>query len=429
VETLIISLFAISCLYGVLRPHWAFAMIVTLFPIEQLLQAGAPALKSGALGNQAVNYLVGLVGLGSSWVTFVGRDRSFAGLANGVSITVLLALLWATTSLLWSLDRAGGLDMTLSTWPYFFLRIVIGTYLIANSDDLNKAVKSVLILGSVVAVLILINPAFSVQWGRLGVVEGGKMSSNPLALGELGGTLFLFAAVYRQQHSSPWMSVLRLVAAVIGLLIAVQSGARGQLFLSVFTAAIFFPFAAPIRNVSSAGLSVIGIAAILGLALLISNIVLEGVAAKRFSSEELLHGQSSFSQRWGNVQLLADAWLSRPEAMILGLGYFSFNALSSGEAYSHVVAADFVFELGLPGAVLLIAFACTTLGNCIALVHIAKESTLIRPAIMVLVAYVCFLVLLANKQGDLWGSTGLFMASSLVARLAFRLRIEGAAES
>ncbi len=427
-ELLIVSLFAISCLYGVTRPYWAFAMIVVLFPIEQLLQAGAPILKSGAFGNAAVNYLVGLVGLGAALVTFLRRDRSFAGLANGVSVTVLLTLLWATTSLIWSLDRPGGLDMTLSNWPYFFLRIVIGSYLIASLDDLNKAIKSVLIMGTVVAVLILINPAFSVQWGRLGVIEGGKMSTNPLALGELGGTLFLFATVFRQQRSSAWMSTIRLAAAVIGLLIAVQSGARGQLFLTVFTAAVFYPFAAPLRNASSTGLSIIGVVAIVGLALLISNFVLEGVAAKRFSSEELLYGQSSFSQRWGNVQLLADAWLSRPESMLLGLGYFSFNALSGGEAYSHVVVADFIFELGLPGAVLLVCFVIATFGSCMRLVHFAKLSTLARPSIMVLVAYVSFLVLLSNKQGDLWGSTGLFMSASLVARLAFRLQPECAAE-
>ena len=420
-EWVIIGLFAVSCLYGIIRPNWAVAMIVILFPIEQLLQAGAPSLRSSALGSQAVNYIVGVVGLGAGLITVLRGARPFVGLFNGISVPVTITLAWATASLLWSQDRAGGVDMTLNSWPYYFLRVLIGSFLITSVADLRSAVRSIMVLGSIVAILILANPGFTTQWGRLGIVEGGKMSSNPLALGELGGTLVLCGMLFRDQGSGLLVNAIRITAVSAGLVIAIQSGARGQVFLAVATAALFFPVAAPLGSARSAAVAVIGAAAIVVIAMFAADFLLEGVAAKRFSSEEMLYGQSSFMQRWGNVRLLYEGWVSRPELMLLGLGYFSFNALSGGEAYSHVVVADFVFELGLPGAVLLIWFVYACTRDSFALFFSARGSPIDRPAVAVLVALVVYLVLLANKQGDLWGSTGLFMVASMVGRLVVRI--------
>jgi hypothetical protein len=423
VEWVLIGLFALSCLYGLARPYWAVAMIVLVFPIEQLLQAGAPSLRTGAFGNQTINYLVGIVGLGSGFVTLLRGWRPFFGLLNGTLVCISITLIWATISLLWSQDRSGGLDMMLASWPYYFLRVLIGSFLITSIADLRKALWSLMVLGAVVAILILANPNFTAQWGRLGIVEGGKMSSNPLALGELGGILLLCGMLLRERETSALIGVIRVTAVIAGLVIAIQSGARGQVFLAVATAAFFFPIAAPFGSARSAVIAALGAGTIIVIAMFAAGFLLEGVAAKRFSSDEMLYGQSSFMQRWGNVQLLYGEWSSRPELMVLGLGYFSFNALSGGEAYSHVVVADFAFELGLPGLLLLVWFLIALFRNGLALFSAAKNSTSDRPAVTSLIALVVYFVLLANKQGDLWGSTSLFMVASILGRLVMRVGV------
>ncbi len=422
-EWVLIGLFALSCLFGVVRPYWGLAMIVLLFPIEQLLQAGAPSLRTGVLGNQTVNYVVGIMGLGSGFVTVLRGWRPFFGLLNGTLVCISITLIWATISLLWSQDRSGGLDMMLVSWPLYVLRVLVGSFLITSIADLRKSLWSIMVLGSVVAILILANPNFTTQWGRLGIVEGGKMSSNTLALGELGGIVILCGALLRERQTSALIGVIRITAVVVGLVMAIQSGARGQVFLAVGTAAFFFPVASPIGSARSAVTAALGAGAIIVIALFAADFLLDGIAAKRFSSAEMIYGQSGFAQRWGNVQLLYGEWISRPELMVLGLGYNTFNAISGGEAYSHVVVADFAFELGLPGVVLLVWLFIALIRSGLALFAATRYSASDRPAVTVLIALVVYFVLLANKQGDLWGSTSLFMTASIVGRLVMRVGV------
>jgi hypothetical protein len=422
-DLLLATLFAVSCLFGVKNPRWMVAMIMLLYPIEQLLQAGAPFLRSGAAGGQVVNYVVGVASIGSALVVSRSSERPFMGLLNTATVTVTLLLLWATISLLWSLDRVGGLDMTLANWPYYFLRILIASFLITSVGDLRGLWLSVLTLGSTLCVLILVNPGFTSQWGRLGIVEGGKMSSNPLALGDLGALVFLSAVLFRAHGLGRWFDVVRFMAAILGIVVALQSGARGQVFLSFAIAFAGFPLALRLRNVQGFAVTVVGLLAIAAILPFFMSQLLEGVAAKRFSYDELLEGDSSATERWQNVRALFDAWSMRPQAFFVGIGYFSFGVIGGGAVYSHVIVADLVFELGIPGVVALVVLSWSTFVACKTLFMDHAGDPVERNSVAILIAVTSLFYLLANKQGDLWGSTGLFMLMAIVGRLKSRAEL------
>ena len=76
----------------------------------------------------------------------------------------------------------------------------------------------------------------------------------------------------------------------------------------------------PIGSARSADIAALGAGAIIVTALFAVDFLLDGVAAKRFSSYEMAYGQGGFAQRRGNVQLLHGEWSSRPGLMVLGLG-------------------------------------------------------------------------------------------------------------
>ncbi len=88
-----------------------------------------------------------------------------------------------------------------------------------------------------------------------------------------------------------------------------------------------------------------------------------------------------------------------------------------------MVVADCAFELGLPGVVLVVSFLIALIRNGLVLFSAARDPVSDRPVATVLIALAVYFVLLVNKQGDLWGSTSLFMTASIVGRLVMRIGV------
>ena len=53
-ELLFILAFVGLCVISAFRPPWAFALVLLMYPLEQVMQAHCPALRSG-FAAQAVN--------------------------------------------------------------------------------------------------------------------------------------------------------------------------------------------------------------------------------------------------------------------------------------------------------------------------------------------------------------------------------------
>jgi hypothetical protein len=406
------------------RPAFAAVLLVHLFAIEQVLQSIAPFLRSTPIGNQLLNYVVAGVTAVAATVYLKRKPDAIQGLFNPTLLVITALLAWSVITVSWSPGRDAGLQMLLIRWPYYFVVVVLGSFLIGDTDDLLEFLQGLIIVGAALCGFILVSPEFESQYGRLGIVEGGKMASNPLALGELGGVVVVCGALLRRSNFGSFGVPIRLIALGVGIATAVKSGSRGQLLFSTAVATVAFPFVARVRNVSGFILSVAGAGAIVLAVVFLGSTLLEGFAAKRFTVDSLLYGSSSTAERASNVVELAKAWASSPVGPLIGLGYYSFSSLGLGIDYSHVVAADMLFELGLPGAALYVTLLVLGFRSCRELFRRSGDDDLQRAVSGTFVALIAFYFLLSNKQGDLWGIVTLFMLASVAHRVRARQSLQ-----
>jgi hypothetical protein len=113
-----------------------------------------------------------------------------------------------------------------------------------------------------------------------------------------------------------------------------------------------------------------------------------------------------------------------PSAWIFGLGFNAFSAVCNdlGQGYSHATFADVLCELGIPAFGVLLAILWITFGSGRSLFRRFKDHPGDRAVIATLLAMVIYQVLIANKEGNLWGSLNLFMYCIVVTRLEVRTR-------
>lgn len=426
-EFAFLAAFATCCVVCVVRPPLAFALVVLMFPIEQVVQAHAPRLISSAIGIQAVNYGIGVTAALAAARVILTRPGGTARWMNMATVSALGMLVWAAITLLWSPGREQGIEAVIGNWPYLILLVIFAPLLLSDVDDLRTSVQALLVLGMVLCAVVVMSPEFTSKYGRLGYTIASGVRSNPLAIGELGGVVLLVAATIRGTTLLGFpLLPLRIAAALLGVLVAIKSGSRGQLVFAVIVAVLCVPVATPIRNVGA----FISSAIVIGVTLLVLDFVisnqLQSYEAQRFSGEAVLYGDSSAFGRLRNVTALAGEWIRNPVAIVLGLGYNSFSSMSfaAGQPYSHVMFADALFELGLPGFALLVAglTASLTAGAGLWRVHASDRTT--RAAVAVLIGLLAYQVLLVNKQGAIWGVPMFFTFEAVLTRLWLRERDE-----
>lgn len=413
------------CAVCALRPPLAFALVVLMFPMEQVIQAHAPGLISSAFGIKAVNYGVGLTAVLAAAKACLTRPNGFSRWMNGATVSAVCLLAWAAISLLWSPGRTEGLEVVVGNVPYLVLFVLVAPLLLSDLEDLRISQQATLVIGMALCAIIVVSPEFTSRDGRLGYAVASGVRSNPLAIGELGGVVLLVAATMRGTTLLGFpLLPLRVAAAILGVLVAIKSGSRGQLAFALGVAILFVPVSAPVRNVGA----FISSAIIVGVTVLVVDFVistqLQGTEARRFSGEALLYGDSSAFGRVNNVLALAAEWIRNPLAILIGLGYYAFSTLpaSGGQPYSHVMFADALFELGLPGVALTAAGLVVSGLSTLRLFRAYSSERVLRATVAVVGGMLVYQVLLANKQGTMWGVHMLFMLQAAVTRIWLRER-------
>lgn len=411
-------LFAASILLAVRLPPLAAALTILMIPLEQVVQGAAPALRAGA-GGQLVNYLIGGTCLLSTGLAVLRTPDRASRIVTSTLVLTLALYLWATVSLIWSPGRQAGLEMVTWGTPYLGVTILLAPILIKDVEEYAAFNRWVVVIGTLIILGYLSNPVFEMKLGRLTMSLGGGMVSSALAVGELGGTVLVSAALARGGEFGLLGNMIRFSATIAAIALAIMSGSRGQFFFAILIVVLFIPAAAPILNVrrfvgTALAITFIGIAAYLAM-----GFILEGFAAKRFDTEQLLYGSSSASGRIRNSMLLLEAWLQDPKAPLLGLGYNAFSALPGafGEPYSHVMMADAIFELGLVGLVLTLVGLYIPVMAGIRLFRRHVANPVHRAAIATLLAQITYQFLLTNKQGSLWGVPVIFFYLLAAARM------------
>jgi len=415
--TMTLPLFLLACIRAIMRPGFALALVASMFAIKQLMQSSIPWLATSSAGSVAINFAVLGVSVAALLLRFARHENRRADRFNPTLISAVALYSWSVVTCAWTPSTAA-MEWVGIGLPYFVLLILIAPLLVTSWQDAYRFHQALLWIGIPAALLILVSPDFTTKYGRLGLEIGGGRT-NPLALGEFGGLLFIAAALWRKPGTVTLL--FRIAALVLGAALAIRSGSRGQFLYAVVIGIAFFPLAAPVRNVrvfllTAAGVLVIGFLATQLVELLLDN----PLESKRFTIEEMFFGRSSASGRFANVMVLFDAWISRPLAPIVGLGYNAFEYYSgtAGEPYSHVIFADAIFELGLPGAVLMGIFIVTSTRSAIGLFRCSSEDLDRRSSAAMLIAWFAYEALLANKQGAFWVMPMMFPAGIALSQLA-----------
>lgn len=408
---------------GLIRPIWALAVIMSMFPIEQCFQGNASIfIERSTLTNLMV---AGVVAVAMVRLFLSGRLVVQRWLTPTLFLTTLLYA-WAATSYIWTFSPEWLAEYIKEALPYVLLIVYGGSLLVSSIDDISELRTSLMVVGSLVSVLLIINPNFQFFAGRYMLRLNATTWSNALAIGTLGAVLMLCAVLAPPSTGIRRLPILRIGAFIAGLGLAFLSGSRGQVMFAIFCGIIYYPLARQMKSFRNFAALVAGVV-LIGIGVVAVRSFFVGAENEaRWSAESLLFGGEG---RIENVTDLANQYLRRPAFWAIGLGCLAFHDLptTSGDPYSHVLVADLLFELGLPGVILFSIIAILTIVNAVRLFRLVSHDPVRRANATLLIALVTFEFMLANKAGQLWGQTGFFLSCALIARMSLLERDRAAA--
>lgn len=411
----IITLIVLAVIFtvAIFRPAWTVAVVLTMFPIEQALQASSGIFRDrGSLANMAVGITVIL----SLLFSLVRGRLVLRSIVSPPMILTTTLYCWAGLSYFWTFSPEWLAEYMRWTAPYIVVIIGGAPLLISGFRDLRELRIALLIVGTIVAVLILTNPNFQYVYGRLMVNVDSDSRTNPLAIGALGGLLVLLALLGPAKESRTAILVLRMAAFVIGLALGFGSGSRGEVIAAVVAGFIFLPMSRRVANPVQFITTVAIGAAFLGGVFLVRSYVVSPDNEERWSLDSLAYGSGG---RLDNVIDIAGFYLQRPMNWFQGLGSVAFHDLPSrtGDPYTHVLLADIVFELGVPGITLFGAIVYVAVLNSRRLFKAVRDNNEARALVTLLSAFSLYEFIIANKAGLIWAQYDLFFGLCVLGRL------------
>ena len=416
-----LPLFLLICVAALASAEWALVLVTLMFGVEQSLQTSSPTfLERSWLANVIVALVCGL--------TALRKVVSYPGTMQGYFTPVWMGILglyaWSAISLVWTPSFASASEIITSNFPYFLLFILVAPCLLDNMTSVGRFARGVLYSGIFVVLTLVANPEFGTWSGRMGLVVGGKLITNPLAIGELGGTLLILAALLRTGPAPALLATARIAAFIMGAVLAIQSGSRGQLVFAVLIAIAFYPVSKRLKSVFAFLGTAVGVAVIAAGVLLLAQNLLVGFAAQRWEAGAL---EGGFQQRMANAGELLAEFVRSPMAWFLGLGanaFSSLNAVAAKDVYVHNMPTEILAELGIPMLVLFVALVVTTARAGYRLFQRYAEHPVERASLSVLLALGAYQFCLINKQGNLWANGMLFLYMLLITRIEIRTRDE-----
>ncbi len=417
----IVTLVLIGLAYciAIVRPAWAVAVVLTMFATEQLLQASTPLFRThGSLAN----IIVGSVVLGALGKSFLAGTLRWQHWLTASSILTLLLYVYAGVSWFWTFSPEWLAEYIRWTSPYILVTLGIAPLLVGGFKDLRDFRFAMLLLGTLVAVLIILSPGFELVNGRYVVNVDNDSRTNPLAIGALGGMLVLLSVLGPSTEVGPGILSLRATAFFAGLGLGFMSGSRGEVLAALAFSMVFLPMARRVANLGQ----FVGIVAVVAIFLVgvlsVRSFFIVAENEDRWSSEGVLYGSLG---RVENAIDLAEHYFRRPMYWFTGLGSAAFHDLPtrSGDPYSHVIAADLIFELGVPGVALGSAILLTAISSARRLFASVKDDPESRALVAFIAAFIAYEFALANKAGILWAQYDLFFGAVLLGRLC-ALQIE-----
>jgi len=237
-----------------------------------------------------------------------------------------------------------------------------------------------------------------------------------LAIGELGGLLFLAALLGPPSMKSRYYLLPKVIAAAVGLVAMLQSGSRGQVIGAVSIGLLTLPLARPNQNIlRTIGYLFIGIL-ILGLIPMVAQWSVDAQALDRWNSGDLAGASEG---RLSNILDALSGWVRSPIYWVPGMGANAFTSVSTAasEGWIHNLTAELLVEYGIIGLGLFATLVILTFMDIRWLFDRVKEDPEYRASLALLSAVLTFELFLAQKQANLWGDIGIFGIMCIIARI------------
>lgn len=409
------------------RPAVAFGAFLCTYGLEQWAQSqSAFFYQNGAL----TNYLTAAVLV---WALAVRQVKGIAvgAVLPGVAIATFVLFTWSALSIAWALAPEYAWANWSKTLPYLVITLVLMPLVVASMNDLRAGLLMATSLGTLVLALLLL----SSDWEGRSVVfkQGSAIGSiksdtgNPLAVASLGGWVAIIALLARFRGVGRIWTIGRYPVFVLGMVIAIKSGSRGQLFALVLAGLAFYPFSRRIRSIGSFIAAGVGMILVLGIATVVFD-TLVGESSDRWNFATMRDTWSD--GRLGMSMVLLNEWTEAgPVAWLIGLGTSASYDPNLVGGYPHVVMAEVLGELGLIGFVMLWFVPILGFTAFVRLHRLVADDDENRGLVAVLGALFLFEVILSFKQGSLLGSPFAFGFAVVLGRLATLQRMAPAPQA
>lgn len=401
----------IAGLYVYRTPAACFAFVLCMFALEQWVQSKSSFfVEYPWLINVAVGGLVLLALIVKRF-----RGEKLIPAVPVIGWLVVLLYVYALASLSWT-PRS---DLALVQWVKggpliivsFLLPLVVRSY-----SDLIAGQRALLIVGPLTLVLLVF---FGGEWqGRKLILETtGTLSGNqgnPLAIANCAAYTIITIVLFNFQRGKLYWEFFRWFVVVIGLILVIRSGSRGQLmglFISIF---LMIPVGRridhPVRFMSL----MVGLGGMVAIFDWVWSEYATGIP--RWTEEGAM---DSVDDRLEMISILLRYWWNTPLSWFPGLGNSaSFDPTILG-FYPHNVIVEILAEEGLVGFALFIAIM---VGTGYSFWHLARKVRLhqeaARSPLAILGAIMIFHLILSMKQGSLLGNSILFAAAIMISRIS-----------
>lgn len=396
----------------VFRPPVAMAAMLCLFGLDQWAQASSTFFTQYSFFTNILMASLVFLGLG---IRMLKGERVFDHYPK-VGVMIILLLLYCLLTYFWAYERGALVERMRMSAPYLVTNVLLLPLLIKNLADLRTAFLATLALGSVLAAMMLATG----QWeGRLlRLADMSLRGGNPLAIAQMAGTFGLIAVLMNFSGINRFWQIVRWGVVLLAVILAVQSGSRGQFLLLVGLSALFLLPSRRPKNVG--GWAIGGIAAVVVLAL--------GMWAIGYAQVEQRFGMDAMIAAYEGgrveaVRQVMNAWVtSNPFHIVFGLGNSASFSPEIHGYYPHVVPLEVLAEEGLVGFALYLAILIVTARVGFSLYWMTRHDREARGIVVALGALMVFEFMLTLKQGSLIHSQFFLVYPIIIGTLAISVR-------
>lgn len=394
----ILAALACGLLYVLFRPQWVVLLVIVMFPLEQLLQVYFPVF---AVYGSFINYSIGLIALFAVLSALSQGVNPLRGYKNPATIAVAVLFVMVLAGLAFSPGAGSAIGMLFPRGiAYCLLYLVLLPLVIQQVRDLRPIFTGLMIVGSIIVALIILNPQANLVNNRLMLELGsftGQQRGNPLAIATLGGMMAIVAVLIRYERGGWLMLAVRIVAFLLGIGLAFKSGSRGQVLAAIAVTAVCFPIARQLKNPVQYFLTGAGVVVLLVGFYIAFKLFIDAQQASRWELEGM---QRSLENRFEFVSILLEAYLARPHLWLTGLGTNAFFHFSGGGFYPHNFIVQVLCEQGVVGLTLVGVAAWYTFKCGWRMWDAHRDNLSMRSTVAIVVAFCLYEFLLSLKQGS-----------------------------